>query len=175
MRLFLGSFLDKELIEKIPLDEISKLFEGNLKPIRKENIHLTWIFLGEVKDEHLDQIIKILDEGKSELKELVFSFKSLEFWPPSKKPRLIVIGGELNRQIVLTSVCKKLNAICNPDIKEDFLPHITVARFKKDKTVDRKIKLPELQSIEWYIKNISLVQSTLNSDGPHYKRLRDWT
>lgn len=175
MRLFLGTFLEKELIEAIPLGDIQKLFEGDLKSITCENIHLTWIFLGEVTPKYEIKLKEIIEGSIDSFKNLTFTSKGIELWPPKKFPRLIVITGELNKNIDLTSLNSDLKTICNPDIKRDFISHITIARFKKDKTIKTNTKLPQLKNFTWDIKEISLVKSTLSSDGPSYTKINNWT
>lgn len=173
MRLFLGTFLEKDLVEKIPLEEISKLFEGDLKTIRKENIHLTWIFIGDVETRHGVSLLQEIIENHINLfKGLIFQSHGLRFWPPKKAPRLIVTSGELNKEINLEKINSDLKKICNPDIKDSFLPHITIARFKKDKTVNKGFKLPQMENFIWEIKEVYLVNSTLTSEGPNYEKIK---
>lgn len=174
MRLFIGSFIDKELVEKIPFEDIEKLFEGNLKPVRKENVHITWVFIGNAEAINELSLREIIDKHINLFKGLIFTSKGLEFWPPKKQPRLIVLSGDLNKKISLVPLIQDLKTICSPDEKEDFLPHITIARFKKDKTIDKKIKLSQIEKFNWQIKEISLIQSVLSSEGPNYIRRKIW-
>lgn len=175
MRLFLGTFLGKDLLNKIPFEDIEKLFEEKLKPVKKENVHLTWIFLGNVEDGKLNEIIEAIEVNKSMFEGLIFTSSSLIFWPPRKSPRLIVVDGKLNREIKLDKINNDLEKICNPDARDKFLPHITIARFKKDETVSKGFILPKVEDFRWEIKEISLVKSTLTSEGPNYERIKNWT
>jgi len=174
MRLFIGSFLDKELVQKVSFEDIEKLFEGNLKPVKKENIHMTWLFLGEVGAIHELPLQETIEKHIDVFKGLTFELKCLEFWPPKRQPRLIVLSGSLIKQIILAPMIQDIKLICKPDEKENFLPHITIARFKKDKTVDKKIKLPQIEKFNWQIKEISLIKSVLSSEGPNYIKCKTW-
>ena len=174
MRLFLGTFLDKELVEKIPFDEIKNLFKEDLKPIKKENIHMTWIFLGNVEARLITSLQEIINKHINIFKGLIFKSKSLELWPPKRDPRLIVLSGELNKQISLSQIIQDLKHVCNPNVKEEFTPHITIIRFKKDKTINKKIELPKMENFSWQIKEISLVESVLTSERPNYEKIRNW-
>lgn len=174
MRLFIGSFLDEELVQKIPFEGIEKSFEDTLKPFKKENIHMTWLFIGDCRDEVILSLKEIIGRHIDVLKDLIFESRSLEFWPPRKQPRLIVLSGRLNKEILLVPLIQDLKTICNPDEKENFLPHITIARFKKDKTTDKNIKLPNTEKFNWQIKEISLIQSILSSEGPSYVKQATW-
>ena len=84
---------------------------------------------------------------------------------------------------MVTLSLKELNSslkqFCNPDEKENFLPHITIARFKKDRSVvGAAFKpaqgLPPIQDFVWQIKEVSLIQSILKSEGPTYEKLKCW-
>lgn len=174
MRLFIGTFLDKDLLGYIPFEDVQKLFEDNLKKINKENIHMTWAFLGEVGALHATPLQEIINNYINLFKGLIFQSKTLELWPPKREPRLVVLSGKLNREIRLDELNKNLKTVCNPDLKDNFLPHITVARFKKDKTVNRKINLPVIRTFSWQIREISLIQSILTSEGPVYEKIKDW-
>lgn len=175
MRLFIGAFLDKDLLGFIPFEDIQKLFEDNLKKINKENIHMTWIFIGNVDDSTRQNIETVIENRLDVFNGLTFETKSLELWPPKKEPRLIVLSGELNREISLDNLNKELRDVCNPDVKDNFLPHITIARFKKDKTVNKKINLPVVRTFSWQIREISLIQSVLTSEGPVYEKIKNWS
>lgn len=178
MRLFFGSFLDNEFIEKIPFEDIQKLFGEDLKPIKKENIHMTWVFLGDVEITHELSLQKIIEKHVGIFKGLIFQSKGFELWPPQKQSRLIVLNGFLNKKINLLNMIQDFKTICNPDEKDNFLPHITIARFKKDRTirVDSKsaLILPQIENFNWHIKEISLIQSVLKNDGPTYAKIKSW-
>ena len=179
MRLFLGTFLNKEFVEKIPFDDIQKSFEGDLKPIKKENIHMTWLFIGSVDNENLKQTgmpfpYEIVEKHLDSFKNLVFTSNHLELWPPKRPPRLVVLAGKLNQVVSWTSLANDIQRICSPDVKDNFLPHITIARFKKDRTVNKKNILPKVENIVWKIKEVSLIDSILTSEGPVYKKIKNW-
>lgn len=174
MRLFIGTFLNKELVEKIRFESLQELFEGDLKHIKKENIHMTWIFLRNVEENRQLDLKETIDKHIEIFKGVIFQSTSLEFWPPKRQPRLIVLTGKLNKEINLVDLSNDLENICKPDIKDDFLPHITILRFKKDKTVDKKIALPKVDSFTWQINEISLIQSSLSSEGSTYNKIYSW-
>ena len=186
MRLFVGTFLGKQHVEKIPFGEIEESLKGDLKTIKKENIHMTWIFIGDIEGEvckpHLQEMI---EKQINLFKDLVFESHGLELWPPRRLPRLIVLNGELRDQksrdkvtLSLQKLINNLKSICNPDIKEDFIPHITIARFKKDKAIRTDFKpastLPNMENFRWEIKEVSLIQSILSSEGPKYEKVKNW-
>ena len=174
MRLFIGTFLDKDLVEKIPFDGIKNLFGDDLKQIKKENIHMTWVFVGNVEAIYKLPLQEIIVKHFTLFKNLVFQSNALELWPLKRPPRLIVLSGNLSKEIYLKDLICELKTICSPDEKENFLSHITISRFKKDKTIDKKIELPKIEKFTWQIKEISLIQSILTSEGPKYEKIKNW-
>ena len=101
MRLFGRYIFRKNLIDFIPyLKEIETDFT-NAKIIRKENIHITWVFLGEVNEEKLKDLNKTINNHIEVFKRLIFQSSNLELWPTKKHPRLIVLTGNLNKLIDL--------------------------------------------------------------------------
>lgn len=184
MRLFLGTFLyDRDrvtpsLLDKIPFDDLQTLFRDDLKTIKKENIHITWIFLGNVDDSKIERVLEIISKYQDVFKGLIFQSKQLELWPPKTAPRLIVLSGELNKEIDLNELSNELKTVCTLNIKEDFLPHITIARFKKDKTVRAGFTpahlMPEIKLFSWKIKEVCLIQSVLSSEGARYEKIKNW-
>lgn len=176
MRLFIGTFLDSQFLSNIPFDEIREMFGSDVKNIKKENTHITWIFLGNVEESRLNNLIEIIDlHHKETFSNMTFSSRSLEYWPIRKIPRLIVLSGILNKNPGLLKLISPIkDCICEVDYREDFLPHITIARFKQDKTINKKIPLPEIKHFNWDISETALIKSTSSSKGPIYEKIKTW-
>lgn len=174
MRLFLGTFLESKHKELVPFNEIEKLFVADLKPVKRDNIHITWGFFGDVEAKYVLPLQETINKHISMFKGIIFLAQSIEYWPFKRSPRLIVLRGELNKELLFSELHNDLKQFCSPDIKKDFIPHITIARFKKDVTPNRNIKLPQLTRFNWEIKSISLVESFLDNKGPSYKQIKEW-
>ncbi|GEM_PF-4827048 len=175
MRLFLGTFLDNQFLKNIPFEEIKEIFGDDIKKIKIENTHITWLFLGNVESDRLNNLIEIIELHKEIFHGVTFSSRSLEYWPPRKSSRLIILAGILNKNPDLVRLVAPIqNHICNPSFREDFLPHVTVARFKQDRTVNKKITLPGVTYFNWEINEIALIKSTLTSNGSVYEKIRIW-
>ena len=178
MRLFIGSFLEPVNLGKIPFKEIQDLFKDNLKPIKRNYIHLTWSFIGEIEKKQLNKLEAIINKNIKAFSDINFTSDKLELWPSKRVPRLIVLTGDLNCRGEVTSPLQKwgndLKQICDPDIKKEFIPHVTIARFKKDITIHKNIELPIVEKFEWKIREISLIQSVLGDKGPTYTKVKNW-
>ena len=178
MRTFISIELPKNIRK-----EIFKTFEslknsgiafGNF--VKKENIHLTLKFLGNLSEEKIREV-------ESKLSEINFSDFSVSvgkigFFPSEKYIRIIWVDLVSNEIRKLKKVIDdKLHEIgVNHDDRE-FSSHITVARVKKIKDKQeffRKIKELKLKKMNFDIGGFFLNKSELRKDGPVYKVLKEF-
>lgn len=156
MRLFIGTKLWTDSLEK-PLKEL-ELIEG-IKPVEKENIHITYVFLGEVSDikPHINILEKYRGWGAFEV-----SLKGLGFFPSKNYIKVIWVGCysdklyELGKSIASEYEC-------------DFTPHITLGRVKKRvnlKDFTEKYETMDFGKVK--IDNICIYESILSRKGPTY-------
>lgn len=175
-RLFVAINLPKEIKEE--LGEIEKeLSEIPAKWVKPENLHLTLVFLGYLKKEHLEKVFFAIENSTKGI--LPFSLKLLNttFAPKKEKiPRMVWV--EVEKKKELLDLQKKLveNLISQnvPFLKEEreFSPHITLCRIRKweFKSLD-----PELVpsaflevNLEFQVKSVDLMESKLKREGPDY-------
>jgi len=179
MRLFVGIELPENIKKEI--EEIEKELKKKVKEakvVKRENLHITLKFLGEVKEEK----IVAIDE---KLKEVSESFIPFNVWvgkignfPEGKKMRVLWVGVESNG--ILNKINFKIEKVLSTiGFKEEnrFKEHITIARFKS--TPDMKFidHLKEKYSSffgEFRIKNFFLIKSNLTPEGPIYKNLKEY-
>lgn len=177
MNLFLGTFLEPQFFEKIPFSTIEEKFKDQLKPINRNYLHLTWLFLGEVDINHLNKLYASIDNNIDNFKNITFTGDQITLWPPNSASRLIVMEGKLNKNISesILKLGNDVKNISNPDLKEEFLPHITIARFKKDFTQKKNFSLL-VHDFLWNIKEISLIESHIKNEGerPVYSKVKNW-
>src|SRR5271156_497063 len=97
-RLFLGTFLPSEmqavLGEVAQLNkELDKSWQCNLRWVREEKLHLTWLFLGKVEETRLpdlDSETLTLLKKRPKIKEITINYDSLQVWYSRGVPQLIV-------------------------------------------------------------------------------------
>ena len=173
MRLFIGIDLDSKIKE-----ELSKIIE-NLKKIKldakwvkKENLHLSLKFLGEVSEDKLEKIKEIILKVSKNLNPIEISTQNFGFFPNQNYPRVFFIGTDKEEELkkVASSLEDELEKIGFE--KEDrFKSHITLARFRSLKNIDLLKK--ELKNIDISLRfnftEICLFKSTLTSDSPIYE------
>ncbi len=102
------------------------------RPVSKEQLHFTLLFLGEI-----DSIM--LERVKERLSSMVFepvsvAYKGIGVFPSIKHPRIIWVGVDPNAASRLTGIAREVEDRLKPlGFKSDkqFTPHITLLRVKE--------------------------------------------
>lgn len=149
---------------------------GDLKPVERENIHLTLKFLGNVGATRLDEI-------KSALAQVTFPPFSLEIkgagaFPNLKRMNVIWVGieeGWSQVELIYEQTEKLLHQLGFSRETRPFSPHITVARVKSGRKRDEIAAflghLIDESFGTFNVENVRLKQSVLSSSGPKYSTL----
>jgi 2'-5' RNA ligase len=149
---------------------------GDLKPIERENIHLTLKFLGNVSTSKLDEI-------KSALAQVAFPQFSLEIkgagaFPNLKRMNVIWVGigeGWSQVELIFDQTEKILHQLGFSRETRPFSPHITVARVKSGRKRDEIAAFLGHLADESFgtfpVESVRLKQSVLSPSGPKYSTL----
>lgn len=133
--------------------------------------HLTLKFLGEVDDNKLVNIKKVLKSIK--FKRFSLTLDKLGFFPDENNPRVIWIGFKENKEVdeLQNQIDDKLQKLDFP-VDKGFHAHITFARLKyvRDKrTFKEKLQKLKIRKIEFKAGSFKLIKSTLTPKGPIYE------
>ncbi|HZY46996.1 MAG TPA: RNA 2',3'-cyclic phosphodiesterase [Candidatus Bathyarchaeia archaeon] len=168
---------DRQILSRI-LSILSSLqsMGGDLKPVERENIHLTLKFLGNISH-------RLLEEVKSSIKQLVFPTFSAEIngagaFPNLNHMNVIWVGvneGWSQVEQIYEQVEKLLSPLGFRRENRPFSPHITVARVrsgrKRDEIADFLRNLADESFGTMTVEKVRLKQSILSSSGPSYSTL----
>jgi 2'-5' RNA ligase len=176
MRLFLAIDLPEEAkdnVEKLKLE--LKGIKG-VKPVAKENIHLTLKFLGEVADNKAEEIVKALEQVKFQPFNL--SISRIGAFP--NENRISVLWADATPAEPLVALKKDIDKAL-PRFKDDhpFKTHITFARVKyianeADKKKILDILRKPVDKVEFAVNNFRLYKSTLTPEGPVYEVVKEF-
>ena len=185
MRLFVESVL-----EPLALDEVWSVGQqmrgepgfphGAVRWVKREAMHLTLRFLGEVNEDRLPEIIGALAElqgaGRFDLRLVtVGSFGG-------RRPRVIWVGIEQDDgyQQLQRMRLRLDEALATMGFETEggaYRPHLTLGRVRRQATRDDQAAIrsavetaPPLR-IRASVSRAALVESTLLKDGPRYRRL----
>jgi RNA 2',3'-cyclic 3'-phosphodiesterase len=164
----------KEIFKEFEKIKNSGLVSGNF--VKKENLHLTLKFLGNISEDEINKI-------KDKLSEISFSKFELftdgvGFFPSEKYIKILwtkLVSNQL--KFIKDIIEEKLFEIgVNKEVRE-FSSHVTVARIKniKDKTKFlEKVKELQIKKMGFKVDKISLIKSELTRSGPIYKILKEF-
>src|SRR5713226_738055 len=149
---------------------------GDLKPVERENIHITLKFLGDVSTPRLAEV-------KSSLKQLAFpaftgEIKGVGAFPNLTHMNVVWVGvneGWSQVEQIYEQVEKLLSSLGFRRENRPFSPHITIARVRSGRNRDEIANFLRRLSDESFgtfnVGRIRLKQSILSSSGPKYSTL----
>jgi len=175
MRLFVAVDLSEKIRENLNevLSVISR-FKG-VKPVEKQNLHITLQFIGEVNERKAEDIRRALSDIK--FSPFTLKFKGIGFFPNQRNPRVVWVGvseGEQEMKALASEVEAALKKLGFRKDKE-FVAHATVGRIKRMASEDRRKLISELSRYfdaefgEMVVSDFRLKKSTLTPKGPIYE------
>jgi len=174
MRLFFAIPISddaKNLISDSIREEAKKF---NAKWVKKENLHITLKFLGEVNKETVPEIEEKMEEISARHNSVPFKITNLGGFPSNDLLRVLFYNvTPIQPFIDLSEDIEKIMTKFGFKEEKNFLPHITIARFK---TPFRKPLIDFEKSINFsqILTNLNLMESKLYPDGPVYSIIKDF-
>jgi 2'-5' RNA ligase len=182
MRLFIAVNIDKKLLEDVGILQNrirtkARLDKSDATWVKPEQMHLTLKFLGEVADDKLDQITKIVDEVAAA--HAAFSIEIEKVGTFGRPAKVVWVGtGEKSSQ--LTAVQKnledKLSEAGWPKEQREFSGHLTLCRIKSFKAArlvqDIAQQYADAHLGSQTVDALYVYKSQLTPDGPVYTLLQ---
>jgi 2'-5' RNA ligase len=134
------------------------------RPTRRETIHLTLAFLGDVAVERLPELQRVAAEIDAAIFDLTLDH--LGIWQHNRllwagctaPPPLFDLAGHLKKRLLEAGFGVA-------DAKRPFVPHVTLVR--KLARVD--VALPVVDALKWTCREFVLVRSRLSDKGSDYE------
>lgn len=176
-RIFLALNLPEEIKKK--LVEYQEKWPGlPVRWTRKENLHITLIFLGYLSDQELSELCRICQEVASRNFSFTVNLKKIIYAPPKKMPpRMIWIAGEKSKEFIqlredLEKSLFTSNKISFSPEERDFSPHITLGRiraweFRKIEPEERP-EMNEEIDLSFGVNSLEVMESQLKRGGAEY-------
>lgn len=183
MRLFVAIDINNIHIVEQLQDYLVKKFDFNslyVKPIKKNNLHITIKFLGEKTDLETKDIIS--DLTKIHFTSFNMVFNNIGVFPHMKSPRIIWLGLTDESSKKLNDIYFQINGILkkydnekksahNSD-NQKFFPHLTIFRIRNNYMIPNFISSFSGKIIlEEEVNTIILKKSVLTSNGSIYSNL----
>ena len=150
-----------------------------MKPVEDQNLHITLRFLGEIPSTLIEDIhANVL--SRLRFKKFSIKLAGVGAFPSTLRPRVIWVGvreGSDVLQALYKEIESGLRKLGFRPEREEFVPHITLARIKGSRNIDRVVKLlqeySDFEIGEIVVEAVRLKQSILTPRGPIYRTLRE--
>jgi 2'-5' RNA ligase len=176
------SFVSMDLDDEKILSKIESIVSSlkalgvDLKPVERENIHLTLKFLGNVSSAKLDEVREALSHVKFDRFQI--GIKGAGAFPSMKRMKVIWVGideGWTNVQQIYEQSETRLHQIGFARETRPFSPHITIARIRSQRKSVETVAFLDHLSDESFgsftALHLRLKQSVLSPSGPIYSTL----
>lgn len=176
------------LFVAIPVPELilSKIFNlidslsdkhNDMRWEKKEKIHLTLKFIGEVPNEMVTSIVEQIS-FLNNFEKVKLSLTEFNFFPDGNNPKILYIG--LSNNEIINQIAFKLDQrLFELGIKKSekkLKLHLTILRIKKpvSDAFIKSVKSLNFSGLNFIVNEISLYESKLKPDGSHYKKIKKY-
>ncbi|MFT2009065.1 RNA 2',3'-cyclic phosphodiesterase [Pontibacter sp. 13R65] len=171
IRLFVAAAVPASLKASL-LQQAGSYQHESIRFVPEQNLHLTLYFIGNTAPDALPAIKEKLQQLASRHTSFSLQLQCLEPGPKPRAPRLIWARFEPNQQFEKLSQDITLQLSVQPPKQQKAIPHITLARFRKDKALpDHLPAILPAAPVSFAVDAVSLWQSTLSSPHPIYSIL----
>jgi RNA 2',3'-cyclic 3'-phosphodiesterase len=154
--------------------------ELNLRWVKVDNIHLTVVFMGDIRAEDVQAIGAEIEGVCLGFEPFEISLKGLSVFPNTQRPRVLWLGLEMDTERIRSlknSLEERLSAFGIKEEKRSFTPHLTLGRFNKPGRCDSIIselisRYKDLKSPEFRTEEMVMYKSELKSGGAKYTKLK---
>lgn len=152
---------------------------------KKENLHITLVFIGYIREEELLEIFRIVKAVTSRNKSFEVRLNRICYGPPKKiPPRMVWVVGEKSfefaalRDDLERSLAASEQVPFAPENRA-FSPHITLGRIKtwqwKRIEPEERPNIAEEISLNFRVNSIEIMESQLKRGGAEYTVLESFS
>jgi 2'-5' RNA ligase len=149
----------------VPIQEEIKKLPIVCKFVEKENLHICFSFLGELKESSLEEVEHSLEILTKDFKSIKVRVDGIKLIPNENFVRVLaldVVSDEL--ELLMAKIKKEVGGDVKP-------PHITLCRVKNIRNkeyVIQKLKEIKVEEFKFLVDSICLIKSELKRSGPVY-------
>jgi 2'-5' RNA ligase len=168
----------KSMVKRVSEDV--RRSELNLKWVKVDNIHLTVVFMGDIRTEDVQVIGEKIEDVCLGCKPFEISLKGMGVFPDTRRPRVLWLGLEMETERISSfrnSLQERLLAFGIKEEKRAFTPHLTLGRFDKpgrgdSLLVDIILQYKDLKGPVCRLKELVMFTSELKPGGAEYTKLK---
>lgn len=174
-RIFIAINLTGEIKKELE-DYQRKWRDLPIRWTKKENLHITLIFLGSLSSEKVSEVCRIAKEVASRNKSFLVNLNKICYGPPKKMPpRMVWVQGRKSEEF--TSLKEGLEKSLFEKIRfsfenREFAPHITLGRIKtwefRQIEPEERPEVNEEINLSFEVNSIEVMESQLKRTGAEY-------
>lgn len=175
LRLFFAIWPDEQertATDKQVREHLSPTLQAG-RPVPAANLHVTLLFLGEVRPEALPALYQAAADVARISNEFVFQLQALTYW---RKPRVLVLTSDelpVGFESLTTTLRMATRAIVPLQDATPARLHVTIAR-KVTPQAGAESQSVLRAALQWRARAIALVQSVTRESGSRYTVLQHW-
>ena len=151
---------------------------AKLKMVEPKNLHVTLKFLGETREDIVDEIEKCMRDAVKDLKPFKIKLQGVGAFPNLKRINVIWIGTEgKEMEVIFRRLEDGLERLGYTKERRAFSPHLTIARVKSLNDKEKLISILGKYSREYFgeqiVESIKLKKSVLTEKGPIYSTVKE--
>lgn len=141
--------------------------------VRRDNLHITLVFLGYMNDDEMYEICQIMKDVAKRHQPFFIKLEKIIVGPPNATPRMFWVEGKESQELAELQKDLEESIAGRTYYKKEgraYSSHITLARFKYEaaKKIRETGEVNEPINIEIPVDRIDLMQSNLKRTGPEY-------
>ncbi len=109
-----------------------------------DKIHLTLAFLGEQSDELKEELVQIIQNAVKDIPPFEVTPAYIDGFPNIHRPNVLWVGvkGDIDKVLLIREYIKDgLSSLHLPVDERRFIPHITIAKFNQEFSIDRNLEV----------------------------------
>jgi 2'-5' RNA ligase len=181
MRTFVAIDLPEEVKDQISLllQELES-YDGNIKWVKRQGMHITLKFLGEISSLQAEKVISSLEKISTRHAPFTMRIRGTGSFPQGgKTPRVLWIGLQKNEKILSLQkdLEMELSMIGFPVERRSFHPHLTLGRVKDPTKITQPLSVLERERDtsfgEWEVASLTFFRSVLKPTGAEYNVIKE--
>lgn len=152
----------------------------NLRLVKVDNIHLTVVFMGNIRSEDVQAIGEDAGDVCIGFEPFEIALKGLGVFPNIRRPRVLWLGLEMDTERVSAFRDILQKRLLDFGIKEEkraFTPHLTLGRFRKPERNDILLgdiisRYADIKGPVCRLEELVMFKSELKPGGAEYTRLK---
>jgi RNA 2',3'-cyclic 3'-phosphodiesterase len=154
----------------------------DLKWVKVDNIHLTVVFMGNIRSEDVRAIGEEAGDVCVGFEPFEIALKGLGVFPNTRRPRVLWLGLEIETERISSfrdSLQERLLDFGVREEKRAFTPHLTLGRFRKPEMYDPLLgdiisRYADIKSPVGRLEELVMFKSELRPGGAEYTKLKSF-